>query len=350
MFFGTSTLRPPRAASALFFALMLGACGRQPRGVDCVRLPPTPGEDATCRVPEWKDRDFIIRLPSGYDGASPLPVVVAMHGGGGDKEGMNAITCAGGDEASPACLSAVAEREGFIVVYPDGFANPLGFRSWNHGGDGDGLHCSYACKEGVDDVAYVRALLDEIARVAEIDPARIYATGFSNGGGMSHRLACELADRFAAFAPVGGANQFALSHACAPSRAAPILAIHGSDDPCWPYAGGEADCLSTEEGAYAAVEASMIGDEAAPGWASRHGCELTPEVTQLPDADADGNTASERSFTGCAAPVLLITVDGAGHTWPGGDQYLDVSRIGGLSRDFAASERVWSFLRDQRLP
>lgn len=326
------------------------ACSRQERGVDCVRQAPTPGEDAACRVPAWRDRDFLIHLPADYDAASTYPLVIALHGGGGDKEGMNPLTCGDGDAADAGCLTAVAEREGFIVVYPDGVANGLGFRSWNQGGDAEGLQCPHACEEGIDDVGYVGALLDEVQRVASVDPKRVYVTGFSNGGGMSHRLACELADRIAASAPVGGANQFALSHACAPARPVPVLHIHGSADPCWPYDGGEGTCLSVQEGTYAAAEPSAIGTAEAPGWAIRNGCAPTPEITILPDGDGDGAVTTERRFVGCTAEVVLMTVEGAGHTWPGGHQYLDVEEIGGLSRDFRASERIWAFFRDKRLP
>lgn len=325
-------------------------CSRQERGVDCVRRPPVPGEDAVCLVPQWRDRDFLLHLPADYDASGAYPLVVALHGGGGDKEGMNRLTCGDGDEADPGCLTEVAEREGFVVVYPDGVANGLGFRTWNHGGDAEGLQCPHACEEGIDDVAYVAALLDEVQRVASVDPKRVYVTGFSNGGGMSHRLACELAGRIAAIAPVGGANQFALSHACAPARPVPVLQIHGSADPCWPYDGGPGSCLAVQDGTYAAAEASVIGTADAPGWALRNGCEPAPASTTLPDDDGDGAVTTERRFVGCDAEVILMTVDGAGHTWPGGHQYLEVEEIGGLSRDFRASERIWQFLRDKRLP
>ena len=326
------------------------ACNRQEPGVDCVLQPPSPGDDAVCLVPGWSDRDFLIHLPPDYDAGGAYPLVVALHGGGGAKEGMNPLTCRDGDEGDPGCLTALAEREGFIVVYPDGVANNLGFRSWNQGGDAPGLQCPNACEQGIDDVAYARALLDEVQRVAGIDPKRVYFTGFSNGAGMSHRLSCELAERIAASAPVGGANQFALSHECAPSRPIPVLQIHGSADPCWPYAGGEGSCLAVQEGTYAAVESSLIGTAGAPGWALRNGCDPTPELSSLPDADGDGDVTRERRFVGCDAEVVLMTVEGAGHTWPGGDQYLDTDRIGGLSRDFAASQRIWEFFRDKRLP
>lgn len=336
-------------AACLGLALPLTAC--QARGVDCQRRPPGAGESAVCRVPGWRDRDYILQLPADHDPGRPSPLILALHGGGGDKEGADPLTCEGGDEASATCLGQVAAREGFIVAFPDGTANALGFRTWNQGSAGDGsLQCPHACAEGIDDVAYVEALLADIAAVTAIDPRRIYVTGFSNGAAMSHRLACELGERLAAVAPVGGANQFAAAASCDPDRPVPILAIHGRDDPCWPYDGGEGSCLAVQEGDYAAVEASMIGSADAPGWALRNGCDPTPLPALLPDPVADGTRATLITFAGCAAETALITVEGAGHTWPRGDQYLDVAKIGAVSRDFSASERVVAFFAAHALP
>jgi polyhydroxybutyrate depolymerase len=339
----------PLASAVLALALVLSGCQR--RGVDCQRRAPTAGEEAVCQVPGWRDRDYILQLPASYDPGRRYPLILALHGGGGDKEGANPLTCEDGDEASANCLAQVAGREGFIIAFPDGTANALGFRTWNQGGEGDDtLQCPHACEQGIDDVAYVSALLDDIEAVASVDPRRIYATGFSNGAGMSHRLACELGDRLAAVAPVSGANQFAGAATCAPGRPVPILAIHGRTDPCWPYDGGAGTCLEVQEGNYVAVEPSMIGDADAPGWALRNGCDPAPISTPLADTVDDGTSATLTSFSGCAAETALITVEGAGHTWPGGDQYLKVETIGGLSRDFSASERIVAFFAEQALP
>jgi len=333
---------------ALLGVVVLVGC-RQ-RGVDCQERAPTVEDDALCRVPGWRNRDYLLHLPAGYDPGVAYPLVIAFHGGGGQKEGMNGLTCEDGDEASPTCLSAVADAEGFIVAYPDGTANRLGFRSWNHGGDAPGLHCSYACEQGIDDIAYFDALVDDLLGVASIDRQRIYATGFSNGGGMSHRLACARADRLAAIAAVGGANQFAAGATCSPSRPIPVLQIHGSDDPCWPYAGGEASCLPGQGGNYAGVLATVIGDERDPGWVTRNGCEPTPILSDLEDPVDDGTRGTLMSFAGCAAETALITVEGGGHSWPGGDLYLSEDRIGRLSRDFSASQRIASFFAAHSLP
>lgn len=331
--------------------LLLGiGCTRpQAPGRECDPATLSPGADVVCVVPGGPGRDMLVRLPRGYDATRPTPLVVAMHGGGGQKEGMNPLTCADGDPTSPSCLSNVADREGFIVVYPDGLANRLGFRSWNHGGDAPGLHCSHACAQRSDDVGYIRAVLDEVARLANVDRARVYATGFSNGAGMSHRLACELSDRIAAIGPVAGGDQFSLSNACSPPRAVPVLAIHGTEDPCWPYDGGEGRCVAGQRGRYAGVHESMVGTDARPGWALRNGCEGEARVEALPDRDRDGRVATRTDFAGCRAAVTLLALEGGGHTWPGGDAYLDADRIGRVNRDFNASELLWAFFRQHRL-
>ncbi len=344
-------LRQVASSALALLALALTLTGCQRRGVDCQRRTPTAGEEAVCQVPGWPDRDYILQLPANYDPGRRYPLILALHGGGGDKEGANPLTCEDGDEASPNCLTQVAEREGFIIAFPDGTANALGFRTWNQGGAGDNtLQCPYACEQGIDDVAYFRALLDDIAAVASVEPRRIYATGFSNGAGMSHRLACELSDRLAAVAPVSGANQFAGAAPCTPSRPVPILAIHGRTVPCWPYDGGEGTCLEVQEGNYVPVEPSMIGSTEAPGWALRNGCDPAPLRAPLDDIVDDGTSATLTTFASCAADTALITVEGAGHTWPGGDQYLKVETIGGVSRDFSASERIVAFFAEQALP
>ena len=332
---------------ACAFALA-ASLGCRHGGADCRAQPPLAGQEVVCQVPGWPGRDYLVRLPPRYDPAAPTPLVLAFHGGGGRKEGMNSLTCAEGHEASPHCLSAVADQEGFIVAYPDGTSNGLGFRSWNHGGDHPDLQCPHACAEGVDDMTYFDALLEDLMAIAAVDPARVYATGFSNGAGLAHRLACERAERLAAIAPVGGANQFAAGAPCEPGRPVPVLQIHGREDPCWPYAGGEGTCLSVQEGAYAGVEASLFGAAGDLGWARRNGCATGVERSELEDPVEDGTRATLTRALDCAAETALITVEGGGHTWPGGDLYLSERRIGRRSRDFSASAKIWSFFQRQR--
>lgn len=307
------------------------------------------GGDHTCGVPGWEERAFLIHLPPGFDPRAPLPVLLVLHGGAGNKEKMQALTCASGTAGEASCLDALADREGFAVVYPDGTSAPVfsGLRAWNAGGGDKGLRCvsGPACKDGVDDEAYVARLLDEVARVISIDRARVYASGFSNGAAMAQRLACSMADRIAAVAAVSGANQFAAAQGCAPTRAVPVLAIHGDADPCWAFEGGVGACLQEDGDAYIGVRTSL------ESWARVDGCAAAAEPQTLPDLDpADGTRVVRETWTGCRAPVELLRIEGGGHAWPGGAQYLDVDRIGRASRDLDGNARIWAFLSAHQLP
>ncbi|MEO0445550.1 MAG: hypothetical protein AAF191_05675, partial [Verrucomicrobiota bacterium] len=153
------------------------------------------------------DRRYLVYVPETYDAEEATPVVLAFHGGGGNPQSMVAISQ----------LSGKAEEEGFLLVFPYGSGqDPDRFLTFN-GGD----CCGYAMQNEVDDVGYVRALLDDLAKVAQVDAGAVFATGLSNGGIMAYRLAAELADRIAAIAPVGGPL---MRDAVSPSQ--PVAVMH----------------------------------------------------------------------------------------------------------------------------
>ena len=288
------------------------------------------GTERACVTPGWIDRAFDVHVPADWDGTSPLPLVLLFHGGGGNRAGADRTTCPEGELDSPACLAARAAARGFVVVVPDGTGGrPLrGIRTWNAGGGNDGWDCTSgaACASGVDDVAYVGDVLAEVGAALPIDRRRRYATGISNGGAISHRLACELSPPLAAIAPVAGANQFAdAGGACA--RATAVAQLHGTDDPCWQYDGGSAACVG-EGGRKTSVAATM------EGWRLRNGCAATFVDTAVPDRDpTDGVTVVHRVWDGCSVATELFRLDGGGHTWPSGWPYLDEDRIGRVGRD-----------------
>ena len=162
-----------------------------------------------------------MHLPPRFAERGPLPVLLAFHGGGGSAQGFQKY----------AGLDAVADREGFVVVYPDG-SGRLGRRllTWNAGGC-----CGSAREDRVDDVGFTIRLLGDLARDLPLDRTRVYATGHSNGAMMAYRLAAEAAERIAAIAPVAGAMQLA---SFAPARPMPVLHVHSVDDPRALYLGG----------------------------------------------------------------------------------------------------------------
>ncbi|MBI5495009.1 MAG: hypothetical protein HY904_08265 [Deltaproteobacteria bacterium] len=334
----------------------VSSCGTVAR--DCRADPPRSAGEYLCQSPPgWDDRDFILRLPPNYDATRPVPVVLGLHGGGGKAAGFNKTTCKNGNEDDPSCLSRTADRHGYAVVFPDGTAAPLvrNQRTWNAGGGKDGLNCASgrACKDGVDDVRYFRDLLDHLQAILFVDTRRVHATGFSNGGAMAHRLGCELAGRIASIAPAGGANQFMAAEGCSPSRPVPVLHIHGVDDPCWEYGGGSRSCLPGDGGRKTGVEDSLAPHDDRHGWASINGCTAPPVDEELEDRDPDDHTRiTRRSWTGCreGADVVLLRVDGAGHTWPGGEPYFPRFMIGRVSYDLSASEEVLEFFLAHPMP
>lgn len=304
----------------------------------CDGEPITLGVVTSCSVPGWEDRDFDVYLPDDYDPAVAWPVIIAYHGGGGRREVAAETTCPEGDRADSGCLHSVGIREGFITVYPDGTARRVGgrLRTWNAGGAG-GLTCvvGAACDRGVDDIAYTSDLLDVLDDYYSIEP-RVTVTGLSNGGAMAHRAGCDLSERVAVVVAFGGANQ---QPGCTPTVPVSVLHVHGTEDPCWPYGGGElGGCL----GGRARISGAV---ETAEGWASAEHCAAPVEST-LPDAVDDGSTSTLRRWEGCdgGAAVELVTVVGGGHTWPMGHSV--APRIVGASTlDFSGNRLLWEFVQ-----
>lgn len=278
------------------------------------------GQDKTLIITvDGRVRTARVHLPPQKSGILGLPVVLAFHGRLGDGAGMQRLTH----------LDTVADENGFLVAYPDGYR-----RSWN-----DGRADSPANAAGVDDVAFVRALLERLERDYAVDGDRVFATGMSNGGFFTQRLGCELAGTFAAVAPVASVLPKKLAARCGPSRPMPVLMIAGTEDPLVPYGGG------TVEGS-AGGAAVLSAKASAKRWRVLAGCGA-PTSKTLPDKAKDGTSVSLLVAKKCdrGSGVQLYTVTGGGHTWPGGTQYLPAATIGRTSRDFDASATIWAFFR-----
>jgi polyhydroxybutyrate depolymerase len=194
----------------------------------------------------------------------------------------------------------------------------------------------------VDDVQFIRDLLDQLPGMAAVDPERVYATGMSAGGAMSHRLACELADRIAAAGVVAGPM---VDAPCAPSRPVPMIAFYGTADPLVNYEGGrvvhgpESEPLRSLMGDSTPNAVLMPAETWAAGWVGRNGCSPVPEP--IP---AQGDVSGQR-YTGCedGADVVFYRIEGGGHTWPGGTP---LSIVGKTSKDIDASETMWEFFKE----
>ena len=265
-------------------------------------------------------RTYRVHLPEAYDGTTDLPLVLVFHGGGGTGRGMIRLTQ----------LDRIADQEGFIVAFPDGYE-----RRW-----ADGRGTTPPELAGIDDAGFVSALIDKLAAELTVDLHQVYATGISNGGFLCQRLACELSDRIAAIATVAATMPYDLASECQPNESVSVMFMFGTDDPLVPWEGGELTVGA--RGRILSVDAAVVK------WVEINGCATTPTVTYEPDAADDGTRVRREAYAGGkgGTEVVLYVIEDGGHTWPGGWQYLPERIIGKTSRDIDASEIIWDFFRN----
>jgi polyhydroxybutyrate depolymerase len=191
----------------------------------------------------------------------------------------------------------------------------------------------------VDDVGFVRSLLDDLARVVTVDAKRVFATGISNGGMICYRLASELSDRIAAIAPVSGPMG---TETCSPKRPVSVMHFHGTDDQFAPFKGGKGSRSSVGINFYSV-------DHSIRAWVKADGCPEKPAVVQLPKK-ADDGTSVERATYGPGkngSEVVLITIEGGGHTWPGREPRLNF--LGKSTKNISANDLMWDFFQKHPL-
>jgi len=278
-------------------------------------------------------RSYLVHLPASYDKSRPWPLVIVLHGGGSEAKTMDPLTD----------FNALADKQGFVVVYPEAYKHlitgPGLSQHWNDGRGDPGIK---AQAENIDDVAFISALIDHLVQNLTIDEKMVYATGISNGAFMSNRLGCELSDKIAAIAPVAGNIPQKTASIWSPSRSVSVLIINGTEDPVVPFNGGDVSSLSLKTGKVISVADTV------KFWVSKDGCLAAPETEQLPHLNPNDSTSTivER-YTGCrnGTEVVLYKVNGGGHTWPGGLQYMSEKLIGQTSRDFSATETIWQFFK-----
>lgn len=297
----------------LRFAALLGLVLAWAPGLATARA--DSGERQHVRVGETQ-RSYLIRVPAPLP-SGPLPLVLMLHGGGGNADN--------GEQMSG--FTPIARREGFIVVYPDGsgrFEERL--LSWNAG------HCcAYAMEHGADDVAFIRALIKKVSQDYPVDPRRIYVTGMSNGGMMSHRLGLELSDTVAAIAPVVGTL---FGDEALPPRPVSALIINGGADRIVPPQGGELG--GRVAGASDGRPLRPAGEQGA-FWARADGCEAAPEV------QVRGGVQHWRYRCPEGLAVERYLIEDAGHAWPGGSA--GRRRADPPSQALKASETIWAFFK-----
>lgn len=266
-----------------------------------------------------RERRYIIDKPPIDEGGAKLPVVIALHGGGGNGENARRMTG----------LTERVLSKGAILVYPDGtgrFARMKALKTWN------ARHCcGYAMENDVDDVGFISALIDALVAHDGADPKRIYVTGMSNGAMMAHRLGVELADKITAIAPVVGGL---FGNEPGPSSPVAAIIINGALDHSVPLEGGQG------HGRYAkAWDGTPLEPAAYQGafWASANGCDPAPKATQ----STGGTLTIERYTCPAGREVIRYVVDDGGHAWPGGDK--GSPRGDEPSASLDATEVIWDF-------
>jgi len=248
-----------------------------------------------------RTRNYLVHPPRGYAPGAPLPVVFVLHGASESNDSVEELSR----------MSGKADAEHFVAVYPAGTGRVV---TWNAG-----ACCGGAMKENVDDVGFLRALLEKIEREYAIDPKRVYFTGISNGAMMAYRVACEMAEQVAAIAPVEGA----LNVECHPTAPVAVLIFHGTADRIVPFEGG-ANGFEIDEGRR---DNSVAG--AVSFWAKRDGCAGIPTREVTPEVHVD-------KFSNCqqGTAVELYAIQGGHHMWPG--RALSGNRV-------AATDLMWDF-------
>lgn len=253
------------------------------------------------------------------------PLLLVLHGGGGKSHGMLRLTNSRFNE--------LADRDGFFVVYPQGFD-----RSWN---DGRPDKISGAHRKGIDDVGFLRALIEDLIARYPIDAKQVFVTGISNGGLMSYRLGCSLPDTIRAIAPVTAQIPAAIEPFCRSESAVSLAVFNGTADPLVPYDGGQITIFRQQRGAVlSTAETIRI-------WRRKNRCSPQAVTTELPDVADDGTRVIKIEYSRCknGSKVVLYRIEGGGHTWPDGRQYLPTRRVGRTSRDINGCDEIWQFFK-----
>ncbi|MBI3517933.1 MAG: T9SS type A sorting domain-containing protein [Bacteroidetes bacterium] len=254
-------------------------------------------------------RDYRIHVPAIYNGTNSVPLVIALHGLGDDMTNFSGIG-----------LSTVADTANFISVYPQAISDPLFGTAWNSGAGAFGQYPN----QTVNDVDFIKSLIDTISAHYNINSHRVYATGFSMGGFMTNRLACELSTKIASFASVSGTIGSGIT--CTPSRAISICHFHGTGDATVSYTN------------------NTFGMNAQPlvnFWVTNNNCNSTPVHTNLPDLVADGYTIEHDLYSGGNNGTVVehFKVNNGPHTW-----------LFTPANDIDYSTEIWKFFMTKTLP
>lgn len=273
-------------------------------------------------------RKFMVHFPPNFNTTTQRPLVLNLHGGSGNMLSAQGFSM----------LNPVSDQNNFIVAWPQGYGiAPPGF-SW-----ADGRNTS-ADQAGVDDIGFIDKLIDTLITRYNVDTNRIYICGFSNGGFMVQRLACELPERFAAMASLGSSMDTVLYQNCNPTKPIPMAFFNGTADPAMPYGGGP---MQNPQ-----VIPVVPVDTTVQFWVAHNNCQTASPVFNFPDTfTTDNSTAELYNFTNCDcnADVRFYKLINGGHTWPGVYVASQASVLGNTNRDINASIELWNFFNAHTL-
>lgn len=295
------------AASVLGLAVFAGAGSAQQHG----------SVEVDTLLVDGVQRHWRMYVPGSYDGQTPMPLVINFHGTSFTPE----------RQARMSQLEPLADSEGFLVASPAGesLASANGRASWN----------AVLEPGAVDDVRFVREMIERISDQYSVDPKRIYATGYSGGARMSSRLACDLSQSIAAIGPVAGVRY---PEGCRSPRAVPVMAFHGRRDPINPYELQPDSPTYWREG----VESALSH------WVTHNECDPSPVE------EAVSATVVRISYYGCrdGAEVVFYRSDDAGHTWPGSPAAAELAQLGlgTTNSEIPATRLMWEFFQAHPMP
>ncbi|MGC1687077.1 MAG: PHB depolymerase family esterase [Candidatus Acidiferrales bacterium] len=249
-------------------------------------------------------RTYLLHVPPTYVAGTPLPLVFVLHGGGQSPNSAEKMSG----------MSSKADEKHFIAIYPSGTGRLSAMPTWNSGNC-----CAYAMQNNIDDVGFLRALIEKLERDYSVDRKRIYFTGISNGAMMSYRMACELSEQTAAIAPVEGA----LNVDCDPRARVAVLIFHGTADRLVPFNGGSSPFQIGGKREDKSVAYAV------DFWVKRDGCSALPAHSETVEVHVD-------KYSGCqdGTGIELYAIQGGHHMWPG----LAIS-----GNSIPATDLIWSF-------
>lgn len=268
-----------------------------------------------------RERSYLLYSPArAIQGSETRPLVLVFHGGGGTAKGIS--------REVGRSMHKIADREDFYVVYPNAID-----KMWDLGGG----EISESLEIRINDRRFFGDLIGELVRTLPIDENRIFATGISRGGQASYFVACAHPDRIRAIAPVAMPMPVYMQQECVEAPATAIAIINGTDDPLVPYDGGRIKVGKRER------DEVMSTDATVEYWRSRNEC-AAESIEEIIDTRRDRMQVRKTAWRACdLTPVVLFRIEGGGHTWPSGRQYLPRLVVGRVKRDIDGAEAVWSF-------